>query len=469
MPPRIPRRHRFRTTEGAEVLFRRLPRDRRFRLAAGADGAQRFGASPVAVIDGDAEPGIPKQALRRALPRVPDTRRSGFPGGALGYVAYERGYGLENLAPRAGARDSARDVWFGVYDTFATFDPARGEVEITSWGWRDGNGFDERTALRRAEALERRLRGGGDPHAGTAADEEAPPPGAKNGRESVPARASLDALRHADAVAQVLEAIRRGDIYQANLTARFDAPTSVVPLTLFERLLRDNPAPFATFLETDHGTVISCSPERMLAASGRDIETRPIKGTSARADDPVRDAALAAELLASPKNRAELLMITDLLRNDFGKVCAPGTVHVPRLVGLESFPHLHHLASTIVGRLRPGLDALDALEAVFPCGSVTGAPKRRAMEILRDLEPAPRGVYTGTVGWVGFDRSADFAVAIRTGVLADGVFSFGSGGGIVIDSDAASEWDELLLKARAFALALALGADADGASREGTG
>jgi para-aminobenzoate synthetase component 1 len=223
----------------------------------------------------------------------------------------------------------------------------------------------------------------------------------------------------------------------------------------------DNPAPFSLFLETPHGTVISSSPERLLAARDRRVESRPIKGTAARDPSPAVDRRLADGLLASEKNRAELLMITDLLRNDLGKVCEHGSVRVPQLVQLESFPHLHHLVSTVVGRLRAGLDVFDALEAVFPCGSITGAPKRRAMEILRDLEPVPRGVYTGTVGWVGFDRTADLAVAIRTGVLAEGVFSFGAGGGIVADSEAPLEWSELLLKARA--LALALGVDLESA------
>ena len=147
-------------------------------------------------------------------------------------------------------------------------------------------------------------------------------------------------------------------------------------------------------------------------------------------------------------------MITDLLRNDLGKVCEYGSVRVPELRKVESFPHVHHLVSTIRGRLRSDRDVFDALEAVFPCGSITGAPKRRAMEILSFLEPAPRGVYTGAVGWIGFDRSADLAVAIRSGMIADGVFSFGAGGGIVADSDPGAEWEELQLKARAIRLAL---------------
>lgn len=447
MSRRIPRRHRFRTRDEANTLFRRLPAERRFRLAAGAHAPQWMGTSPLRVIRGDADSGLPKAALRRALPRVPDAHLPGFPGGALGFVAYERGHALEGLPARAGAGRPEDEVWFGIYDTFAVVHPAEGDVEIVSWGWTGEDGFDARLALRRAEALEECLRGAGDPTraaslAGIAADAPQAP------------SASLDEAGHALAVARILEAIRAGEIYQANLTVRFRLPAPPDPVEFFERLLRENPAPHGTYLEADGGPVICCSPERLLSARGRDLVTRPIKGTAPRAADPAEDAALAAALRESPKDRAELLMITDLMRNDLGKVCEPGTVRVPRLLDVESFPHLHHLVSTITGRLRPGLDVLDALEAVFPCGSITGAPKHRAMRILASLEPEPRGVYTGTVGWLGFDRSADLAVAIRTGRFEGGVFSFGSGGGIVADSDAAAEWRELLLKARAFAQAL---------------
>jgi para-aminobenzoate synthetase component 1 len=271
---------------------------------------------------------------------------------------------------------------------------------------------------------------------------------------------SLDRAAHRRAAERILDAIGRGDLYQANLTSRFEVATPQDAVGLFEGLLRANPAPYSLFLETDAGTVVSSSPERLLAVRGRRVQSRPIKGTAARDDDPALDAAKGDALLRSAKDCAELVMITDLLRNDLGKVCEPGSIRVPSLAALESFPHVHHLVSTVTGELARGLDVLDALEAVFPCGSIAGAPKRRAMQILRELEPAPRGVYTGTAGWLGFDRSADFAVAIRTGLLADGVFSFGSGGGIVADSDPDAEWRELLLKARAFALAL--GADLEG-------
>ncbi|MEZ5066764.1 MAG: anthranilate synthase component I family protein [bacterium] len=444
----IPRRHSFRRPADVGACFRTLPTEHRFRLA-GPGRPEVIGAEPRTIVSrrrtdrGDA-PSL-EERLRTVLPRVPSITADGaFPGGALGVLGYEFGYPRVNLPldPRPAPGPLA---WFGVYDTFATF--REDTVEIVSWGLDESGSFDSRLALRRAKELEERLRGASAAPRSTEGEDS------DTGSLPLPV-ASLDEAGHAERVGEVLAAIRRGDVYQANLTVRFDVPTRRDALSLFETLLRDNPAPFATYLETDEGTVISCSPERMLAAHGRRLTTRPIKGTAPRAIDPDEDARLARRLLESAKDRAELLMITDLERNDLGRVCRIGSVRVPELLTCESYPHVHHLVSTIVGELAPGRDVFDALDALFPYGSITGTPKRRATELLRELEPTTRGVYTGTVGWIGFDRSADFAVAIRTGVHANGVFSFGAGGGIVIDSDPASEWRELQWKARAFALAL---------------
>jgi para-aminobenzoate synthetase component 1 len=436
---RIPRVHRFRTDETTDALFRKLAPGRRFRFAP-AGGPHVMGEDPVAYVTAGREEPLPASLsrLRALLPRVPPARDDGlFPGGAVGWIGYEAGDAVEGLPPRPEGPDDPPDFAFGVVDTFAVC--REGEVEIVSWGLQQG-AFDARAALLRAGELEERLRG------------PAVPP--EQGPAAGPLSASLGRDEHGRAVERILEAIARGDIYQANLTVRFDADLAGNGLPLFETLLRENPAPFAAFVEGEGATVISASPERMLAVDERRVESRPIKGTAARDPDPELDRARAEALLCSEKDRAELLMITDLLRNDLGKVCEYASVRVPRLREVESFPHLHHLVSTIAGRLRPGLDALDALAAVFPCGSITGAPKRRSMQLLRELEPAARGPYTGTVGWVGFDRSADFSVAIRTGWLRNGVFSFGSGGGIVADSDPDAEWEELLLKARAMRAAL---------------
>lgn len=380
--------------------------------------------------------------LRDGLPHVDADPASGhrFPGGAVGMMSYESGFPGADL-PVPSDRDDGPRAWFGIYDTFARHDESGGVVEVISWGLDAGGTFDANEARRRASELEETLRHGAqEPWDGSAEIREV--------------RASLTRETHGRGVERILEHIRAGDVYQANLTVQFEVRTERDPLDLFERLVKENAAPFATYLETVDGTIVSCSPERLLSARGRRVETRPIKGTAARHPDPIEDARRAAALSASAKDRAELLMITDLLRNDLGKVCAPGSIRVARLRELKSFPHVHHLVSTIEGRLVANRDVFDALTAVFPCGSITGAPKRRAMEILHDLEPVTRGVYTGTVGWVGFDRNADFSVAIRTGMHRNGTFTFGAGGGIVADSTADEEWRELLVKARAFALAL---------------
>ena len=451
---RIPRRHRFRTKVAGNALFRALPGGERFRFASGATSESVFGADPVAVLSSRSEDlsagersGDPLllHELRALLPRVPDTASGErFPGGAVGFITYERGELLEDL-PAVRLERPGPDLHFAIYDTFAIWHPRTSEVEVVSWGLTREGSFDEALALRRARELEERLRAASDEQERDRVDASF---------EVGAIRTSLDREGHARGVASILESIERGDIYQANLTVRFEIPYSGDPVSLFERHLSLNPSPHAAYLEAEGMAILSSSPERLLWVHGRDVESRPIKGTSPRFADPEQDHASARTLLSSEKDQAELLMITDLLRNDLGKVCEFGSVRVPALRALESYTHVHHLVSTIRGRLRAECDALDALAAAFPCGSITGAPKRRAMEILRQLEPAPRDVYTGTIGWVGFDRSSHWSVAIRTGILAEGILSFGAGGGIVADSDANSEWNELHWKAKPFTEAL---------------
>ncbi|MCA9753303.1 MAG: anthranilate synthase component I family protein, partial [Gemmatimonadetes bacterium] len=351
----IPRRHSFRRPADVGACFRTLPAEHRFRLA-GPGRPDVIGAEPRAIVSqrrtgGDDAPSL-EERLRATLPRIPDARANGaFPGGALGVLGYEFGYPRVNLPPDPRPAPGPL-AWFGVYDTFATF--REDTVEVVSWGLDESGRFDAGLALRRAKELEERLRGAAAGPLPADPEDSAPDP--------LPRPvASLVEADHAERVREVLAAIRRGDVYQANLTVRFDVPTRQDALSLFETLLRDNPAPFATYLETDEGTVISCSPERMLAARGRRLTTRPIKGTAPRAADAEEDARLARRLLESAKDRAELLMITDLERNDFGRVCRIGSVRVPELLTCESYPHVHHLVSTIVGELAPGRDALDAL------------------------------------------------------------------------------------------------------------
>jgi para-aminobenzoate synthetase component 1 len=256
-------------------------------------------------------------------------------------------------------------------------------------------------------------------------------------------------------VARAQEYIAAGDIYQVNLAQKFSTRFTGNPYRLFEHLAARSPAPGAAFLDFGETRVLSASPELFLRIRGRHITTRPITGTRPRSRDPVRDEQLAFELLTDPKELAELVMITDLERNDLGKICEYGNVTVTQLVQLERFAQVFHLVSTIEGMLRPGIDALDAVRACIPGGSISGAPKRRAREIIAELEPCPRGIYTGLIGYFDDNGDAAFSIAIRTMVLEGENLHFSVGSGITACSIPAREYDETLHKAAGMEQALA--------------
>lgn len=262
------------------------------------------------------------------------------------------------------------------------------------------------------------------------------------------------------AVTRIKEHISAGDIYQANLTQRFRCALSdeIGPEEVFLRLRRDNPAPFAAFIRRREDDVISISPENFLRVDvtrdARQIEARPIKGTRPRGTNESEDARLRAELLASDKDRAENVMIVDLLRNDLGRVCRYGSVEVADLCSIEEHPTLFHLVSSVRGTLRDEVSAGDLMRACFPCGSITGAPKIRAMEIIDEVETVPRGISMGAIGYFGYDGAIDLNVAIRTMTVRNRVAQFNVGGGIVADSDPNEEYEESLLKAQALFRAL---------------
>lgn len=247
----------------------------------------------------------------------------------------------------------------------------------------------------------------------------------------------------------ILDYIGSGHIYQANYVQRFESRLNVPPSVLFERLWHRHPMPFSALLQWDDFAIVSNSPERFLKVQGDQVLAQPIKGTCRRGKDLREDDAVKVLLQQSPKNRAENVMITDLMRNDLGRVCEYGSVQVPALCLLHSFPTLHHLVSIVEGRLRDGLDALDAFAAAFPCGSITGAPKIRAMQIIDELEQMPRGAAMGALGYIDFNGDADWNVAIRTVVCKDQKATFHVGGGIVEGSTAEDEWNEMQLKAGA--------------------
>ncbi len=254
---------------------------------------------------------------------------------------------------------------------------------------------------------------------------------------------------------QIQNYIAAGDIYQANLTRRFEAPLPCSPTQLYKRLTSLNSAPFSALLEWDDLAIVSNSPERFVRLRGREVLAQPIKGTIKRGDTPGEDAALQTELLNSAKNRAENVMIVDLVRNDLGRVCEFGSVQVPKLCEVQTFPTLHHLVSDVTGTLRADCDGLDLLRACFPCGSITGAPKIRSMQIIDELEPVRRGAAMGAIGYIDFNGDMDWNVAIRTITCKNDTAYFHVGGGIVADSEAQSEHDEVMLKAQALQAALA--------------
>jgi anthranilate/para-aminobenzoate synthase component I len=253
---------------------------------------------------------------------------------------------------------------------------------------------------------------------------------------------------------RVLEHIGRGDVYQANLTHRLSAPCGSA-LELYAALRAESAVPYNLFLDGDSFQLAGASPETFLRMQPDGaIETRPIKGTAPRSDDPIRDRALAEALALSAKDRAENTMIVDLARNDLSRVCSPGTVRVAELCAIEAHPTVHQMVSTIEGRLRPGIDALGAIAAAFPPGSMTGCPKVRAMQVIEQLEPVRRGPYAGAFGWVAPDGACELAVVIRTAVVTGGTAYLHVGGAIVADSEPRAEYDESLLKARTVARAL---------------
>ncbi|HHL40643.1 MAG TPA: aminodeoxychorismate synthase component I [Deltaproteobacteria bacterium] len=253
-----------------------------------------------------------------------------------------------------------------------------------------------------------------------------------------------------EAVERAIDYIAAGDIYQVNLSQRLVLEWSAPALRAFEALGGTDGAPFSAYLDAGPFQVVSNSPELLLRVRGRRAETRPIKGTRRRGADRRADRAMVDELRNSPKERAEHVMIVDLERNDLGRVCEPGTVRVRSFGRIETFPGLHHMVSVVEGRLREGVDSAQCLRNVFPGGSITGAPKIRAMEIIDELEPTPRELYTGAVGWCDLSGDMELAMAIRTAVVKDGLMYLGVGGAVVADSDPACEYDETILKAAGF-------------------
>ncbi len=353
-----------------------------------------------------------------------------FTGGYVGYLGYE-------LKSECGAPGKHRspfpDACLLRVDRFLAIDHAENKLWLVSCGEPD-------------EEMERRI----------AALEDRPPLALPTTFPQF--TPSVDRENYLGLIAACRSRIAAGESYEICLTNQLRAATDASPLAYYEALRKLNPAPHSAFLHLDNIDIACSSPERFLRidAAGN-VESRPIKGTIRRGSTPEEDAALRAALASSEKDRAENLMIVDLTRNDLSRVCRAGSVHVPQMMQVETYATVHQLVSTIIGKLAPGATAVDCIRAAFPGGSMTGAPKLRTLEILDELEPQARGIYSGSIGYISFNGSADLNIVIRTAVFHAGLASIGVGGAIVYQSDAEDEWDEMLLKAQALLRAFPAG------------
>ncbi|MFB3075063.1 MAG: aminodeoxychorismate synthase component I [Candidatus Methylomirabilales bacterium] len=371
-----------------------------------------------------------------------------FLAGAVGHFGYDLGRHIERLPCLTTDDLQVPDCRFGLYDRALVFDHLKGRLYVVSTGLPELNpDAAYRRARARGEELIRRLEWLSKWRAPRISPGEMGPP-----IGGLQANFTKDG--YLDAVRKAKEYIAAGDIYQVNLSQRFSTALDGDPFVLYRRLHRINPVPFGCFLDYGDFAVVGASPERFLRLRGRKVETRPMKGTRPRGKSPDEDRYLRTELLSSVKDQAELVMIVDLARNDLGRVCKYGSVRVPTLRVLETYATVFQTTARIVGQMRPDRDRIDLIRASFPGGSVTGAPKIRAMEIIEELEPTRRGIYTGSIGYLDFGGDLDLNIAIRTMICRSGQAYFQVGGGIVADSDPEAEYEETLVKAKALIEAL---------------
>ncbi|HWT27872.1 MAG TPA: aminodeoxychorismate synthase component I [Methylophilaceae bacterium] len=370
----------------------------------------------------------PFTLLKEALAEYPaEACALPFCGGALGYFAYDLGRRLERLPALAEDAEHMPEMRVGLYDWAVIVDHKAKVARLVSHVRHPTTeaAWDALCALFSAP----------------------PPEQAEAFAVTSRVGSNMDEAQYRQAFDRIQRYIAEGDCYQVNLAQRFVAKAQGDAWTAYRQLRRISPAPFMAYMNFGDLQVLSASPERFLQVVGEHVETRPIKGTRPRASDSAADAAHAQALQSSLKDRAENLMIVDLLRNDISKSCRVGTVRADRLFALESFANVHHLVSTVTGTLKPGMTAVDLLRGCFPGGSITGAPKLRAMEIIEELEPNRRGLYCGAIGYIGFDGNMDTNIAIRTAVYSNGEFRFWAGGGIVADSEMDKEYRETWDKA----------------------
>jgi len=420
-------------------------------------------------VEGDEERttiGNPFEVLREEFARVsltPTSSSGAFVGGAVGYFSYDMARYIERLPERAVDDLGLPESYFLFCDGFFEFDPEEDRLRLGYLAAVDPadplRGYDhavERLAVMAAIATE-----------AVGADEPAAVPDDRTGADErdEEIEASLRPEEFEEVVRRTKEYIVAGDIFQANLSVRFSRRFEADPFVLYRVLRRVNPSPYMCFFETPELSIVSASPELLLRVRGDLLETRPIAGTRPRGRDEAEDLANARELIENEKERAEHLMLVDLERNDIGRVARYGTVEVNELMGIENYSHVMHIVSNVRGRLAEGRDLFDAIVACFPGGTITGAPKIRSMEIIEELEPCRRGIYTGSIGWLGYDGSAVLNIAIRTMTVKDGRAYAQAGAGIVADSEPAFEYRESVRKAEAALVALRTALRREGADR----
>jgi len=376
--------------------------------------------------------GDPFGELDRMLSKYRIVNNTGLPyvAGAMGYFSYDLARAVEKLPVLASEDVSIPDIYFYFYDNAVVIDNLNGKAYVTALGMLGPKEDSIRAILDRIKAGQKVVYGEIE----------------SSGKVF---ESNFSREDYIETVEKVRQYIRSGDVYITNLTQRFCCETEKKPYDVYRDLRGINPAPFAAFMNAEDFSIVSSSPERFLKISERIVETRPIKGTRPRGRDEEEDARNRQELIDSEKDKSELLMIVDLERNDLSKVCKPHSVKVTELFKLEEYSTVFHLVSTVIGQLKDECSAVDCIKACFPGGSITGAPKVRSMEVIETLEPTRRNIYTGCIGYIGFDGSADLNIVIRTILMKDGKAYLGVGGGITWESEKEAEYEETIDKARA--------------------
>jgi para-aminobenzoate synthetase component I len=388
--------------------------------------------------DGSSEraAGKPLDALKNWMAGREAEQNKDFPdfqGGAMGFISYDYARYIEDLPNTAQDDLNTPDMYYLVFDEVAVFDHKKSRLWFMYTCEEDGLYADKRLEEMKRQWTSAVKLGDNERVAGTA--------------EADLLKVSLQEGQFREAVEKVRQYIAQGDIFQVNLSVRQSRTLHVPAIEVYEHLRRINPSPYMAYIQTPQFQIICGSPELLVKRKGKEISTRPIAGTRSRGTDQAEDEKLAKELIENEKERAEHVMLVDLERNDMGRVCKYGSIHVNEFMVIEKYSHVMHIVSNVRGEISEGKNSFDVIEAVFPGGTITGAPKVRTMEIIEELEPVRRGVYTGSIGWIGYSEDMELNIVIRTVFVQGGMAHIQAGAGIVIDSNPKHEYNESLKKA----------------------